>query len=29
MAAILFIVAWGLIDWHHIGPILVATRASG
>jgi SulP family sulfate permease len=22
MAAILFIVAWGLIDWHHIGQIL-------
>ena len=22
MAAILFIVAWGLIDFHHIGPIL-------
>jgi sulfate permease, SulP family len=22
MAAILFIVAWGLIDWHHVGEIL-------
>jgi sulfate permease, SulP family len=27
MAGVLFLVAWGLVDWHHIGQILRSSRA--